>query len=373
MVGCRTDVDCRGRCGEHPVHGKHYVCSHDVDFYTLCGRPRARLERHVRGALRGGASGSKSEGKPHARIWLPDPANPDTVLCGHARRRRVRSQRRLARRLHRRALQLRQLGMRRRLGNTARDDGHRDAVTSRGAGIGLSHLFCGASSRRATTTLSPTSGIAEADEEYPRTLVPAAKVNGKLTPRIVCFNSFDCKAKCDFFERTAREGGLPAPHACAMCVPPCPSNFGTWLLDTREAAMVHDILQAVRLAAICVNPVACACQVFMMMKPSWLDQLPNEMAKCRGGDVFTLIMDRMIAMIIELIEGYVNDVIRDHQAAASTRRRGWAWTSTTSAFRTSSTSCAPATRPSWRRSSGARPTRRRSTSAASTSARRPSA
>ena len=64
---------------------------------------------------------------------------------------------------------------------------------------------------------------------------------------------------------TARSGGLPAPEACALCRPPCPSNGGTWLIDFSHA-LIADIGTALKLAAICFNPVACACQVFMMVR-----------------------------------------------------------------------------------------------------------
>lgn len=260
MVGCRTDLDCRGRCGEHPVHGKHYVCSHDVDFYTFAG-DRERDWNGTFAELYAEAERLKAAGKPHARIWLPDPANPDLYFVdmpGDDEFDPSDGSPGVCTDMHY------------NYGNSGCDavSGARATMaivgcSSRGAGIGLS--YCGRVIETGDDDFVTDVGFSEADEEYPRTLVPAAKVNGKLTPRIVCFNSFDCKAKCDFFERTARDGGLPAPHACAMCQPPCPSNLGTWLLDTREA-LVHDILQAVRLAAICVNPVACACQVFMMVR-----------------------------------------------------------------------------------------------------------
>ena len=73
--------------------------------------------------------------------------------------------------------------------------------------------------------------------------------------------------------------------------------------------MLPQILVAVKqlLAAICLNPVACACQVFMMMKPSWTESLPDEMSKCRGGDVFTLTVDRILALIVQMTEGIINE------------------------------------------------------------------
>ena len=64
-----------------------------------------------------------------------------------------------------------------------------------------------------------------------------------------------------------------------------------------------------KLAAICLNPVACVCQTFMMVKPSWLESLPDETSKCRSGDVFTLLVERILVMIVEMSEGIVNEYV----------------------------------------------------------------
>ena len=93
-----------------------------------------------------------------------------------------------------------------------------------------------------------------------------------------------------------------------MCKPACPTDVGTWLLDVRNA-LLHDVLTAMKLAAICLNPVACVCQVFMMVKPSWLESLPDETSKCRSGDVFTLLVERILVMIVEMSEGIVNEYV----------------------------------------------------------------
>lgn len=45
------------------------------------------------------------------------------------------------------------------------------------------------------------------------------------------------------------------------------------------------------------------------VKPSWLESLPDETSKCRSGDVFTLLVDRILVMIVEMSEGIINEHI----------------------------------------------------------------
>ena len=40
-----------------------------------------------------------------------------------------------------------------------------------------------------------------------------------------------------------------------------------------------------------------------------MDNLPNEVSKCRGGDVFTLIAERIMVMIVESTEGILNEFV----------------------------------------------------------------
>ena len=47
----------------------------------------------------------------------------------------------------------------------------------------------------------------------------------------------------------------------------------------------------------------------MMVKPAWIDSLPNEVLRCRAGDMFGLIAERILIMIIEAAEGIINDHI----------------------------------------------------------------
>ena len=134
-----------------------------------------------------------------------------------------------------------------------------------GRAAGWSLLFCGVTVVHAESDFVSQLGVEESSLIYPRTLVPAAQVNGKTRLPITCWNPFDCNTKCEFFMQNSRDGGLPAPEACALCRPPCPSNVGTWIVDVRQA-IISDILSVIRLAAICLNPTACVCQVMMMVR-----------------------------------------------------------------------------------------------------------
>ena len=94
-----------------------------------------------------------------------------------------------------------------------------------------------------------------------------AQVNGQIELPIVCTDPDDCVRKCEFFDRHARDGGLPAPAACALCRPPCPDNLGTTVIDFM-VGIREDIQSALRLVGVCAQSVtACVCQVFMMLKP----------------------------------------------------------------------------------------------------------
>ena len=73
--------------------------------------------------------------------------------------------------------------------------------------------------------------------------------------------------KCEFLKRTARQG-TGTPSACQMCGSPCPSNILTTLVDLKKA-IYNDMIQATRLAAICLGAGGfqkCICSVFGLME-----------------------------------------------------------------------------------------------------------
>lgn len=115
--------------------------------------------------------------------------------------------------------------------------------------------------------------------------------------------------RCTLFEKIAREGGLPAPESCSMCLPPCPSNIGTSIVDFTRA-FKHDVATAIELARICLGPNGfqmCVCNVFMLLKPAWMDNLQDPISRCQSGsDVFLLIMDRILLAIVDAGEAMLN-------------------------------------------------------------------
>lgn len=153
-------------------------------------------------------------------------------------------------------------------------------------------------------------GISAISLIYPRTLVEEAQVNGITQQRITCWTMTDCQDKCDHMARTAHSGGLPAPPACALCSPPCPNNVAETVI-TAIRALGIDIMTALRLAALCLNPVACVCQVFMLLKPAWIDNLPNELQECSAPDILMMILDKVAVALLSLLETMVNGAFID--------------------------------------------------------------
>lgn len=139
-----------------------------------------------------------------------------------------------------------------------------------GRAFGWANFFCGSEVDFDEDYVSG-AGISARTLLYPRTLVEGATINGKTQLRQTCWNPLDCMDKCDYMERRARDGGLPAPTACALCDPPCPSNIGETLVSA-VTALRDDIVSAIRLAVICLNPVACVCQARPRANPCAISQ-----------------------------------------------------------------------------------------------------
>lgn len=153
-------------------------------------------------------------------------------------------------------------------------------------------------------------GISANSLIYPRVLVEEATVNGITQQRVTCWNPLDCMDKCDYYARKAHSGGLPSPPACALCSPPCPNNAAETIV-TAVRALGYDVLTAIRLAALCLNPTACVCQVFMLLKPAWIDNLPNELQECSAPDILMMILDKVAVALIGLLENAVNRIVID--------------------------------------------------------------
>lgn len=242
---------------EHPLSGSPYVCTHNPQFYTHAGDSRDAFDN-----LRKEAAVQKANNQPHRRVWRPsteddnfyfvdepgddamDPGNLSMGVCTdfHAA-----------------------------YANTGCLDPLGGQVTFTLAGAGMrwnpavNMLFCGLLIEHSESDFVSDIGISESSLIYPRTLVHEAQVNGRVRPAVTCWNPIDCDLKCEFFRKNARDGGLTEPAGCVLCRPPVPTNVATWILDVRDAIM-DDVVTALRLVAICLNPVACACQVFMMVR-----------------------------------------------------------------------------------------------------------
>lgn len=133
---------------------------------------------------------------------------------------------------------------------------------------GWSLFFCGARIERTEPDFLdasvPLSGLG-----YPRTLVPATTVNGLQQPELSCGEPLVCRHMCRNFAKSAREGNLGQPLGCALCEPVCPNDVVTVMVDAVDA-LKTDIYTAVRLFLTCFGPggpVACVCNVMMLMKP----------------------------------------------------------------------------------------------------------
>jgi hypothetical protein len=111
----------------------------------------------------------------------------------------------------------------------------------------------------------------------------------------------------------ARDGGLPAPEACALCEPICPNNLATSIVDTAEA-LWSDINTVFKLGRICFSELgvaACVCNLFSSMRPAWIDRLPTAQQKCQGSNVFGLLVFKIVELIVRVVDDSLNQLIID--------------------------------------------------------------
>ena len=247
-VPCNTDLDCFSRCGTHAVTGMHYVCTHDVQLYSQAGYGKDAYKAQVAANVQ-----LKAAGEPHPKIWLPDDNNQDFYLLDMPGDDKYDIER----------------------GTGVCTDVHYDYM----------HTGCSSvEGARATQAIAACPfkampgrsflcgilidvdedyvhdvGISAISLIYPRVLVEEAQVNGITQQRITCWNPLDCEDTCNHMARTAHSGGLPSPPACALCDMPCPNNAAETIF-TAVRALGDDIITAIRLAALCLNPMACVCQ-----------------------------------------------------------------------------------------------------------------
>jgi hypothetical protein len=178
--------------------------------------------------------------------------------------------------------------------------------------FGWATFFCGVLVEVRGPDYVTSIGLAETSLLFPRELVPASQVNGKEQLAITCSDPLECQQRCEYLNTIARDGGLPAPSACALCHPPCPSDGGTVLVDFVHA-FFNDLTLLLRLTAICGFTLglgeACICEIFMLLKPAWMANLDDPVDRCEGGDVFSIIAIQIEAMIIEGAEAMVNTFV----------------------------------------------------------------
>jgi len=294
MVECRTDLDCMSRCGTHPISGHHYACTHNVELYTHAGYSSEVYEN-----LTETIETLKGLGKPHMKVWLADPEDSSFYLVEEPGDDRfdIRRGTGVCTDTH---LDYMHTGCDSKGGSQAML-----ATTGcTGRAFGWATFFCGAIVEFGEDYVSDV-GISASSLLYPRVLQEEVEFKGERLLRITCGNPFECQSKCKGLERSARKQGLPAPLACALCDPPCPSNPATSLVDTIHA-FVDDVASALQLAAICINPVACVCQILMMVKPAWIDELEDEVMKCNVGDIFQLLFDKVAVEMLIVIEDFLN-------------------------------------------------------------------
>jgi hypothetical protein len=118
---------------------------------------------------------------------------------------------------------------------------------------------------------------------------------------------------------------MTPPEACALCEPICPNNFVTSVVDTAEALWA-DVNTAFRLARICLGELgmgACVCNLFMLLKPVWIDRLPTPQMQCQGGNVFGLLVHKIVKLTARLVDDAINGFIVDPLNDFADAAVGW--------------------------------------------------
>ena len=184
--------------------------------------------------------------------------------------------------------------------------------------------YCGARIDRTGPDFLQVS-ISSESLVYPRTLVAANTIGGAAQRSVECYDETDCVNKCDRFRRIARSGGLPEPAGCSLCSPLCPSNFATTVTKT-ISALTQDIANAVRIASKCMGDSGfggCICNIFVMLKPAWIDVLPSPQERCAGGNIFGLLASKILELALTSVEDSLNGFLIDPINSASRAVVSW--------------------------------------------------
>ena len=292
MVPCETDSDCHTRCGDHPITGRAYVCTHNLQLYSYAGYGETSdevLEGMLEAEEAAATKAAESAAATRKKLGSYKSVSDSGEACSNGWRRNFEG------------------GCEAR-GMTTKDQrdpsyftfdlpgddkfdvqnhsvgvctdvnlgyGHTGCDTESGAKammgfsgcsgrlFGWATVFCGVEIEVRGPDYVTDVAIAESSILFPRTLVPSTEVNGKLQNKIECSNPLECQQRCEYLGTIARDNGLPAPAACALCHPPCPSDGATTAVDFIHA-FFNDLVLLLRLTAICGFTAglgeACVCE-----------------------------------------------------------------------------------------------------------------
>lgn len=56
---------------------------------------------------------------------------------------------------------------------------------------------------------------------------------------------------------------------------------------------------------------ACICNLFMLLKPVWIDRLPTPQMQCQGGNIFGLLVKKIVRLVARLMDDGVNGLLVD--------------------------------------------------------------
>lgn len=312
MVGCDTDSDCYSRCGEHPITGNPYVCTKNPRFYSFFVINRGYVFENDGGDSGGNAAATTFSKRFQNVVSKTTDALNFSVSKTFSFLNQPGDDKFDAGSEHRGVCT-----------DTRYDFAHTGCTSSAGAAatlglvgctakLGWARSYCGALTERSGPDFLDVA-ISDQSLSYPRVLVPGSEVNGVVVPDVTCEDATACVNKCELYNRRARSGGLPAPEACALCEPICPNNFATSAVDTIDA-LWSDVNTAFKLARICLGELgmsACVCNLFLLLKPVWIDRLPTPQMQCQGGNIFGLLVTKIVRLIARLIDDSVNGFIVD--------------------------------------------------------------
>jgi hypothetical protein len=272
MVGCKTSVDCRAACGEHPLTGEAFVCMQRWDLYDV-----AETDDDGGVVFRDLDQGS-------GNAFDPDEGGGICVDMDYSLQQNCRSQ---------------------------TIAGVVDGVGCFDGGVGL--FLCGLNIDVHNSDVS-TAAI-DGEFSYPRTLVEGGSDgdgDGLVTPAMSCDSPVDCVAKCDYLKRTSAHGA-GTPPTCSLCDSYCSSNVlsaVTGLVD----AISQDIITVTRVLATCFGRMGlqgCVCQLALSLQPTWRKVSTNKEARCENGDPFEMLVSRIEDMIQTGAENLLNSALID--------------------------------------------------------------